>query len=134
MHDAYHSTFARIVDDTRKQTGYELPMHIEHYVVVLLATSVDNTDFLPKPTFAQALYSIRTSTDAKQLGDACLFVSGVFPNYRTQRRYIRDVGTTAYASIHTELFEDLSKYFVYVSDFIDVAVNQRHELNKLNLS
>ena len=123
MHDAYHSTFARIVNDTREQTGIELPMHIEHYVVCLLAHHVDTVDFLPKPTFAQALYSIRTSTDAKLLGDACLFTSGVFPTYR-QTRYIVDIGASAYSSIHTDLFADLSQHFAYVSNFIDVTVNQ----------
>ena len=123
MHDAYHSTFARIVNDTREQTGIELPMHIEHYVVCLLAHHVDSTDFLPKPTFIQALYSIRTSTDAKLLGDACLFTSGVFPKYK-QKRYIVDIGSSAYSSIQTELFADLSEHFAYVADFIDATVNQ----------
>ena len=123
MHDAYHSTFARIVNDTREQTGIELPMHIEHYVVCLLAKHVDHTDFLPKPTFAQALYSIRTSTDAKLLGDACLFTTGVFPRYK-QKRYIVTIGSSAYANIHTDLFSDLSEHFAYVANFIDVTVNQ----------
>jgi hypothetical protein len=123
MHDAYHSTFARIVNDTREQTGIELPMHIEHYVVVLLAKHVDSADFLPKPTFVQALYSIRTATDAKLLGDACLFTSGVFPTYR-QTQYIVDIGASAYSSIRTELFETLSEHFAYVINFIDATVNQ----------
>ena len=123
MHDAYHSTFARIVNDTREQTGIELPMHIEHYVVCLLAKHVDSTDFLPKPTFVQALYSIRTSTDAKLLGDACLFTTGVFPRYK-QKRYIVTIGSSAYANIHTDLFSDLSEHFAYVANFIDVTVNQ----------
>ena len=125
MHDAYHSTFARIVNDTREQTGIELPMHIEHYVVCLLAKHIDTADFLPKPTFAQALYSIRTSTDAKLLGDACLFTTGVFPTYK-QKRYIVHIGASAYSSIRTELFEDLSEHFDYVSNFINVTVNQAH--------
>ena len=125
MHDAYHSTFARIVNDTREQTGIELPMHIEHYVVCLLAKHVDTVDFLPKPTFAQALYAIRTSTDAKLLGDACLFASGVFPT-RKQTRYIVDIGSSAYANIHTDLFSDLSEHFAYVANFINVTVNQAH--------
>lgn len=123
MHDAYHSTFARIVNDTREQTGIELPMHIEHYVVCLLAKHIDTTDFLPKPTFVQALYSIRSATDAKLLGDACLFTSGVFPKYK-QTRYVIDIGSSAYANIHTDLFSDLSEHFAYVANFIDVTVNQ----------
>ena len=123
MHDAYHSTFARIVNDTREQTGIELPMHIEHYVVCLLAKHIDTTDFLPKPTFVQALYSIRSATDAKLLGDSCLFTTGVFPTYK-QKRYIVHIGASAYSSIRTELFEDLSEHFDYVSNFINVAVNQ----------
>jgi len=123
MHNAYHSTFARIVNDTREQTGIELPMHIKHYVVCLLAKHVDSTDFLPKPTFVQALYSIRTARDAKLLGDACLFTSGVFPTYK-QTRYVIDIGASAYGSIHTDLFTDLSEHFAYVSNFIDVTVNQ----------
>ena len=121
MHDTYHSTFARIVDDTRKQTGYELPMHIEHYVVCLLAVHVDSTHFLPKHTFAHSLLNIQRSRDAKELGDTCLFVASVFPEYGVNERYYTDIGVTAYNSINTELFQTISVHFETVKTFTRYA-------------
>jgi len=125
MQDAYVQVFADCVRNTRLQTGIELPEHIEHYAVALLAVHVDRADFLPKTTFAQALYNISNARTAKELGDTCLFVTGVFPEYGVNRRYYTDIGRTAYSSIELELFRDIAHSFDVVQTLINCTVSSQ---------
>lgn len=125
MQDAYVQVFADCVRNTRLQTGIELPEHIEHYAVALLAVHVDRADFLPRTTFAEALYTIRNAHTAKQLGDTCLFLTGVFPEYGVNRRYYSDIGRTAYSSIELELFQDITHSFDVIQTLINCTVSNR---------
>ena len=58
MKDEYTSAFFDIVKEASETTGYQLPLEIESYVVMLLADKIDNPNFLPKTTFAQELFEI----------------------------------------------------------------------------
>ena len=122
MQDAYVQAFVELATTARETTGIELPMHIEHYVVCLLAVHVDKTSFLPKHTFAHSLLEIKRASDAKTLGDTCLFVASVFPTYGVNQRYYIDIGRTAYNSINTELFQSLSVNFHTVKMFATATV------------
>ena len=117
------TAFTELVSNTRTETGVELPMLVEHYVVALLAEHVDKNDFLPANSFAESLMTIRNSRSAKELGDSCLFVTGVFPNYGIDRDYYMSIGQSAYTRIDTELFNTVSAYFPTISDFINVCVH-----------
>ena len=122
MQDAYVTAFTELVSNTRTETGVELPMLVEHYVVALLADHVDKNTFLPERSFAETLMTIRNSRTAKELGDTCLFVTGVFPNYGIDRDYYISIGQSAYTRIDTELFNTVSVNFATISDFINVCV------------
>ena len=117
MQDAYVQAFVELASDARETTGIELPMHIEHYVVCLLAVHVDKSNFLPTHTFAESLLTAHRLSDCKTLGDTCLFVTSVFPEYGVNERYYTDIGVTAYNSINTELFQSLSVNFHTVKTF-----------------
>jgi hypothetical protein len=121
MQDAYVQAFVRLASSAREETGIELPLHIEHYVVCLLAVHVDNTHFLPKQSFAHSLMRVHNSRTAKELGDTCLFVTSVFPEYGVNERYYTDIGVTAYNSINTELFQTISVHFETVKTFTRYA-------------
>ena len=135
MKDAYVDAFRGIVQDTKQDTGLELPESIEAYVVILLAHNMDRPDFLPEHSFAEAYLKLRrpASYPAKELGDACLFVSGAFPLYGSKhgldKRYYQDIGITSYdmvaETMNGELFSQLSTHFIFISDFIDILVNNR---------
>jgi len=140
MNDAYTSALFNVVKETSVKHGYELPEPIEAYVVMLLANFVDKPDFLPKTTFAQTLLTIKNSTQAKELGDTCLFVAGVFPTIGERkginRRYYQDIGSTSYEMVaevmHPELFTPLATHFNFLSNFIEVTVNSsKHLQNNL---
>lgn len=138
MKDVYVNAFLGAVKETQDKTGYDLPEHIEAYVVMLLAQNMDRPEFLPEKSFAEAYLKLRKPANhsAKELGDACLFVSGVFPTYGSKhglsRKYFQDIGSTSYEMVaevlNGELFNTLATQFVFVSDFIEITVHStKHE-------
>jgi len=136
MNDAYRTALYDVVKETSVSKGYDLPEEIEAYVVMLLATHVDKTDFLPQTTFAQTLMTLTNSDQAKQLGDTCLFVAGVFPSIGERkglkRRYYQDIGSTSYEMVagvqNPVLFNTLATHFNFLSDFIEVTVNSSKDM------
>ena len=139
MNDAYRTALFDVVKDTSAKRGYDLPEPIEAYVVMLLATYVDKPDFLPD-AFGTTLLKLKNSSEAKQLGDTCLFVAGVFPNIGERkglkRRYYQDIGSTSYEMVaevqNPELFSTLATHFNFLSEFIEVTVNSS-KLQNYNL-
>ena len=127
MRDVYQAAFYGVVRETQESTGLTLPDDIECYVVMLLAEHIDKNDFLPKKSFAESYLTITKSRNAKELGDTCLFVSGVFPDYGDSN-YITHIGRSSYSQITTslnhDLFESLSKHFVFLRDFISVSTTK----------
>ena len=127
MKDAYTNAFYGIVRDTQDTHGYELPDHLEAYIVMLLAHHVERPDFLPDTSFAEKYLTIDSRKDAKSLGDTCLFVSGVFPNMGKRkglnRSYYTSIGIGSYSSMYGNLFEELATHFVFLSDFIEVTIH-----------
>ncbi|MBO01798.1 MAG: hypothetical protein CMG35_04065 [Candidatus Marinimicrobia bacterium] len=126
--DHYTDAFYGVVKQTQDSTGYTLPHHIEAYIVMLLASKVDQPDFLPKGTFAESYMNNKTP---KELGDTCLFVTGVFPEYGKRhgikKSYYQDIGIGSYSVaadyMNGELFGTLSKHFNFLSNFIEITVS-----------
>ena len=125
MQDAYVQVFQSCVERTREQTGIELPKHIEHYVVALLATHIDRPDFLPKTSFAELILTLDSKKNAKYIGDTCLFLTGVFPTYGINKRYYSDIGRTAYSTIELELFQTIVHSFDTIQTLIECTVSNR---------
>lgn len=127
MKDAYTNAFYGIVRDTQDTHGYELPDHLEAYIVMLLAHHVEHPDFLPDTSFAEKYLTIDSRKDAKSLGDTCLFVSGVFPNMGKRKglnkSYYTSIGIGSYSSMYGNLFEELATHFIFLSDFIEVTIH-----------
>jgi hypothetical protein len=131
MKDAYVDAFRSVVLETQAETGFELPEPVQAYVVMLLAYNMDRPDFLPERSFAEAYLKLRRPAgySAKELGDACLLVSGAFPSYGRKhgldRTYYQDIGISSYdmvaETLNGELFRTLSIRFVFVSDFIGIV-------------
>ena len=127
MLDAYTNAFFTVVKETQESTGYELPVHLEHYVVMVLAIHIDKPNWHPEESFAEAYLKMNSRSNAKELGDICLFVSGVFPNYGSKRglprSYFQDIGKSSYSQVTGELFTDLSLHFDFLSDFINISLS-----------
>jgi hypothetical protein len=139
MNDAYTTAFFDAVRETQNSSGYDLPEHIEAYVVMLLSSYVDKDDFPPESTVTVQYLSLKDSYQAKDLGDTCLFISGAFPNFKKRhgvtRRFYQDIGSSSYdmaSAMNDTLFPTLAKHFVFLSDFIDLTINSpKHELSSL---
>jgi len=128
MRDVYQTAFYGVVKETQESSGLTLPNDIECYVVMLLADHIDKNDFLPKKSFAESYLTIRKSSNAKELGDTCLFVSGVFPAYGNTDYFV-EIGRSSYSRITTlnhELFESLSKHFIFLRDFIELSTTNSY--------
>jgi hypothetical protein len=134
MRDEYASAFYDVVKDTRNRTGIEMPEYIEHYIVCLLASHVDKSDFLPTKTFAESILKISNSRDAKTLGDTCLFVTGIFPEYGLNVEYYSSIGKMSYNrcthNLNIELFETLSKHFDHIRFFINHIRNDKYNVKR----
>ena len=136
MKDAYTNAFYGIIRETQEMHGYEIPHHLEAYVVMLLAHYVDRPNFTPENSFAEAYMSLQGRLDAKQLGDTCLFVSGVFPTIGIKKglnkSYYTNIGISSYSTAYGEIFEELATHFVFLSDFIEIAISPKHSSKQQN--
>ena len=136
MNDAYVSAFYEVVKETQYTSGYELPLEIESYVVMLLASFMKKPNFLPQETFAQCYLTLEhhDKYSSKELGDTCLFVRGVFPNrgrrFGLTKNYYTKIGRSCYENagsvLHPELFGKLALHFDFLGDFIELTVNPEH--------
>ena len=134
MRDEYFVPMNEIVLNTQTETGYELPEDVTVYVSALLSSFIDKPDFLPERSFSEAYYKLqhKSSTEAKELGDTCLFLSGVFSGYGKRyglnKGYYKEIGSSSYyiASYKKNnlVFSMLSKNFDFVADFITLCTNK----------
>ena len=126
MRDEYFVPMNELIVHTRTETGYTLPEDIEVYVSALLAHYIDKPNFLPEQSFAEAytVLSKRDYASAKNLGDTCLFLSGVFPaygkRYGLNKRYYREIGSSSYdiasSMLHQQVFKMLARHFDFVAE------------------
>jgi hypothetical protein len=138
MNDAYTTALFDVVKESSATRGYDLPEPIEAYVVMLLASHVEKPDFLPE-TFGTTFMQLKTSNQAKELGDTCLFVAGVFPSIGERkglkRRYYQDIGSSSYEMVagdrHPELFNALATHFNFLSEFIEVTINSSKHMQNI---
>ena len=132
MKDEYTTVFYDLVQETQSTTGYELPLEVEAYVVMLLADKLDKPNFLPEKSFAEAYLSLKQPyrLSAKELGDTCLFVTGVFPEYGLSVNYYSNIGKSSYSiattNLDIEIFELLSTKFDFVREFINIATKPKY--------
>lgn len=135
MRDSYIWAFYKIVKEVQTKTGYELPHNVESYVTILLANHIDKTNFLPKKTFAESFLNLCYTSwrDSVALGDTCLFMTGVFPEYHTSKgfdvEYFSNIGKSSYDQATEKnpesIYGTLSKNFDFVRDFISITVNKK---------
>lgn len=138
MKDAYTEAFYGVVRDTQSRTGYDLPEHIEAYIVMLLSNYVERNDIPPDTTFAEMFCTLRNSQQAKQLGDTCLIIAGAFPGYKKRyginRKYYTDIGSSSYemaSHMNEDLFPVLAKHFIFLSQFIEISVNSSKDVQSI---
>jgi len=115
MKDVYVDKFSALINETSERTGLRFDPMIQTYVSVLLADHVERTDFFSQP-FGLRYMDLQTSTNAKELGDNCLVLVGVFPGYRGMSSdYYVQIGSGSYgmaaSATGSMVFETLARDF-----------------------
>jgi len=144
MRDEYFVPMNELIVHTRTETGYELPEDLEVYVSALLSSFIDKPKFLPERSFAEAYSALNTRDyiSAKELGDTCLFLSGVFPKYGKRyglnKGYYREIGSSSYdiasGILKISVFDLLAKHFDFVSEYIQITTGKRQDIRIINES
>ena len=131
MKDQYVTAFHNVIKETTETYGYTIPVDVEAYIVMLLSSFVERPDFLPKTSFAEQYLNISKNNPyhAKDLGDICLFVTGVMPSYGTKAGlssdYFQNIGQSSYhvasINLNTQLFTVLCQNFDLLSNILQGA-------------
>jgi len=121
MKDIYVEKFSAVLDEIH--TFKDCP-RTKIYVSCLLADHVERTGFFTEPVGLRYM-DLQTSTHAKELGDNCLVLVGIFPGYRGMPDdYYIEIGRGSYgmaASVTgSDVFEILARDF----DIIRRGLNQ----------
>ena len=134
--DHYVEIFKNLANEAEKRTGYEIPVLLSQYTIMMLADHMRKTQWYPDPSFTENYLQVNNSRSAKELADECLFISGVFPEYAVRNgvtlTYYQTLGEACYSraavDLNKELFQTLSNYFVEVSTWTRNVVH-----NAINL-
>lgn len=122
----------QLLNEAKTKTGTSFCEHAEHYIITTLhhhtrkTTLADGCIGIDLLTFQQEhqLHHLRA------LGDRCLLISGLFPEYIIKRnvsyRYFISIGEAAYAQLVSdhndtydpELFQYLSFHFTGLVDLL----------------
>jgi hypothetical protein len=129
INDTYIEAFRNVVKETGRVYGYTVPEPVQTYVVMLLSSYMDRTNFMPNRGFTQELLSLYSYRKAKELGDTCLFLTGVFPEYGKRygidKNYYMGIGMESYRiaseKMNDQILKMLSENFSYLQRFIEIS-------------
>ena len=135
VEDSYFVAFRTVVKETQEKHGFELPVDLETYITFLLADRIDAYEIVPKRTFMESYLRIKDPRSAKDLGDTCLFLTGVFPEYGNRYGFTIDyyssIGKDSYSNasyhLNRELFFKLSRHFEFLRNFITLATRDKKQ-------
>jgi hypothetical protein len=123
-----------------QETGFELPLLLEAYLVDMLADRLDKVDIIPEPSFGERylqLYQSIRLGDFKDYADSALFFVSLMPEYGNRRGlnmdYYATLGISTYYALG-DLSEDnryiqLGNWFYDLQRFLYSALHSdRHRL------
>lgn len=124
MKDIYVEKFTQVIEETWLEAGIYAPHMLRLYVAGVLADHVERTDFFSEP-FGIRYMQIDNAWSAKDLGDNCLVLVGMFPGYRgMDDAYYTRIGQGAYsaaaAATQSLIFDLMSDNF----DTMRIGLNQ----------
>lgn len=117
----------------RKETGFEMPELLEHYLVDMLTERLDRCDIIPEPSFAERylkLYQGYDRNEFKNYADSALFFCSLMPEYGRRRGlsmdYYATLGISTYYALG-DIAEDprytqLGNWFYHLQKFLESAI------------
>ncbi len=109
VHTNPQAMWYQLVSEAQYHTHMQLPLELEHYLVLMLNELATESCLLAEPIAERYLAAQHSSgalqqTQLKHIGDECLILTGLFPQRAQQRHvdvhYYRDIGKTAYQRLH----------------------------------
>lgn len=125
--------FQELVKDHEQETGFEMPLLLEQYVVDLLTDRLNRVDIIPEPSFAERylqLYSTPCIPAIKDYADSALFFCSLMPEYGRRRGlsmdYYATLGISAYytaGDLAPDVrYTQLGNWFYHLQKFLNSAI------------
>jgi len=122
--------FRSILADTCTRHGWQAPETVLDYSVKILADKLDKNPWQPEPSYAERYMTLKSITEAIELGNTCWFTRAVFPELMQRRglssRYFVDMGQGCYSMVlkhnpHPAI-SILNKHFEFTAEIAYTAV------------
>jgi hypothetical protein len=122
--------FRDILVETCTRQGWTIPEPTLDYTVKILADKLDKNPWQPEPSYAERYLTLKTVSDALDLGNTCWFTRAVFPELMERRglkaSYFVDMGQGCYAMVlkHNKhpAIETLYTHFEFTAEMVYTAV------------
>ena len=122
--------FRDILKETFDRQGWTIPTDTLEYTVKILADKLDKNPWQPEPSYAERYLTLKTATDALDLGNTCWFTRAVFPELMERRglksSYFVQMGQGCYSLVlkHTEhpAVRTLYTHFEFTAEMAYTAV------------
>lgn len=136
--------FQELVKQHERESGFEMPLLLEAYVVDLLTDRLNRVEIIPEPSFAERyliLHQAPSVAALKDYADSALFFCSIMPEYGRRRGlsmdYYATLGISSYYSAGDlapdPRYTQLGNWFYHLQKFLSSAVNPtlRLELFKI---
>ena len=131
--------FEDILNETLELQGWELPNPVVGYTVNLLAERIDRNPWQPEPSFAERYMTIKSVSDARDLGDTCFFTRAVFPELGSRRgitsSYYVDIGQGCYSYVIKSqpdpAIKQMRDHFEFLAEVVWTAVRAHGHFRSL---
>ena len=122
-----------ILMETWEQYGFECPVYVTEYITRILADKLDKNPWQPEPSYAERYMTLRTPTEALELGNTCFFTRSVFPDLGKRRginaSYYVQLGQGCYERVlsHSTIpaVQTLNQHFEYCAEMTWTAVHSK---------
>lgn len=131
--------FHALIREHSRDTGFEMPLLLEQYVVDLLTQRLDRVDIIPEPTFAErylTLYQQFAHAAWKDYADSALFFCSLMPDYGRRRgldmSYYATLGISTYYALgdmsQDARYTQLGNWFYHLQRFLNTAIHPEQRL------
>lgn len=144
MPNTSRAQFHNLVKAHRLNTGFDMPLALEQYLVDLLTDRLDRVDIIPEPSFGERylqLYQQHSLALYKDYADSALFFVSLMPNYGRRRGLDMDYYASLGISVYYTLgdlsadtrYTQLGNWFYHLQRFLNTAIHSDQHLELVHM-
>lgn len=122
-----------LLTETWSNHGFDCPAYVTDYIARILTANIDKNPWQPEPSYAERYMTIKTVTQALDLGDTCFFTRSVFPDLGKRRgilpSYYVQIGKGCYEHVLSyssiPAIVTINKHFEYCAEITWTAVHSK---------